>query len=68
MHNMMQEVGTHIGLKWLEEVKPRLHVFGHIHGSYGTRQTAETPYINAGNMNSALGLVNKPVVVDIENG
>jgi predicted phosphohydrolase len=37
-------------------VRPRLHVFGHIHGAYGVFQTEHTTFVNA----SRLGLDNDP--------
>jgi Icc-related predicted phosphoesterase len=41
----------HCGCKYLAgrifEVKPKLHVFGHIHGSYGTQVMGTTRYVNA---------------------
>ncbi|MEL6250902.1 MAG: metallophosphatase domain-containing protein [Bacteroidota bacterium] len=43
-------------------IKPRLHVFGHIHASNGRIETDATTYINASNYNSNLGLVNKAAV------
>ena len=33
-------------------VRPKLHVFGHIHGAYGVFQTEHTTFVNA----SLLGL------------
>ena len=30
-----------------EKIKPRLHVFGHIHEAYGQMQIADTQYVNA---------------------
>ncbi len=50
-------------LKRLEEVRPRLHVCGHIHASYGTTQLGKTRMVNAAICNEAYRPVNKPVVV-----
>lgn len=45
----------------------KIHVFGHVHASYGKRVIGNTTFINAANMNSGKGLVNKPVVMDIHS-
>ncbi len=34
-------------LATIQRVKPRLHVFGHIHHSYGTRKVDDTTHLNA---------------------
>lgn len=47
--------------KKLESLKPRVHLFGHVHASYGKKSKGATRYINASNYNSNLGIVNKPV-------
>lgn len=45
--------GFHIGVKELSErvkqVKPQLHLFGHVHESYGVSKDEHTVYINAAN-------------------
>jgi len=45
-------------------VKPRLHVFGHIHHGYGTRSTGDTLFVNAALL-GASGLSRKPIVVEL---
>lgn len=47
---------------WL--VKPKIHVFGHIHQSYGQLEREGVHFINAANLNSRRGLVNEPIHVD----
>lgn len=34
-------------LRHLKRIKPKFHIFGHIHGSYGRLETPNTQYINA---------------------
>lgn len=45
--------------------KPRLHVFGHIHGQYG-RIDGETIQVNAAVLNDRYNVTRGPVVVDLE--
>lgn len=46
-------------------VKPKLHVFGHIHGGYGEYNDGTTRFVNASLVNEAYMPVNKPIVVEI---
>jgi Icc-related predicted phosphoesterase len=43
--------GMHSGCRELLEavmrVRPKLHVFGHVHGAYGILQTHQTMFVNA---------------------
>lgn len=60
----------HCGCKALaykiKQIKPRFHIFGHVHEGYGVKQIDETTYINASTCNSKYHPVNKPIVFDIE--
>lgn len=48
------------------KVRPRVHVFGHIHHSYGViGQSSGTFYVNACICTEAYGPENSPIVVDI---
>lgn len=44
---------------------PKIHVFGHIHGSYGDEEKDGTRYYNASLVNEAYKLVNVPIVTEI---
>jgi Icc-related predicted phosphoesterase len=61
--------GTHAGCKDLInrilEVKPKVHVCGHIHEGYGNVQKGATRFINASVLNESYELVNKPVVFEL---
>lgn len=48
----------------IEEVQPKLHVFGHIHEGYGQLQKEETLFVNASIVNLRYNPVNAPVVLD----
>lgn len=50
--------------KVLKTIKPKLHVFGHIHGSYGIKKIDGTTYINASVMNEEYEVVNEPIIYD----
>lgn len=55
----------------VERIKPRLHVFGHIHGGYGKEESfmgdsyyvEEVIFVNASHMNEDYESVNKPIRV-----
>ncbi|KAL3908512.1 MAG: hypothetical protein SGILL_008454 [Bacillariaceae sp.] len=49
-----------------QRVKPRVHIFGHIHEGYGTSFDGHTLYINASSLNVQYQPVNRPIVVDID--
>jgi Icc-related predicted phosphoesterase len=60
-----QSVGDiELGLR-MDIIKTKLHVFGHIHGSYGETESNGTKYVNASSVDEAYRLVNKPIVVEI---
>ena len=47
----------------VDEIKPKIHVFGHIHGSYGYRFHNETHFFNASVLNENYNQTNKPLTV-----
>jgi Icc-related predicted phosphoesterase len=63
------EGSEHIGcpelLAAVERVRPRVHVFGHIHGSYGTRRIKDTVFYNASICNENYEPRNRPWVIDL---
>jgi Icc-related predicted phosphoesterase len=56
-------VGCEELTKAIERVKPKIHLFGHIHEGYGQVQTEHTLYINASNLDLNYRAVNKAVVI-----
>ena len=62
--------GIHTGCKVLLEkvmkIKPKLHVFGHIHEAYGTTVKDGIIFHNASLSNFAYKIVNKVEVFEIE--
>jgi Icc-related predicted phosphoesterase len=51
--------------KAVVRVKPRLHVFGHVHVGYGTLATEHTQFVNAALMGWSGDLENRPIVLSI---
>src|SRR6202012_3131967 len=49
----------------VDQVKPLLHLFGHIHGGYGIHETELTTFVNSAIMNEAYRPVNKPTVIKL---
>jgi predicted phosphohydrolase len=52
-------------LKDLQRVRPRLHLFGHIHEGYGEHRAEGTIYVNASICDVKYAPVNAPVIVDL---
>lgn len=52
-------------LKKVKEMKPNVHVFGHIHEAYGMMEDGGTKFFNASILDEGYRVVNKPLVIDI---
>lgn len=61
--------GEHVGCEDLrlrvEQVKPKFHIVGHIHESYGSMVIDDTHFINASVLNVGYNLVNDPIVFEL---
>lgn len=61
--------GEHVGcldlLEVVSESKPRYHVFGHIHGSYGEFISENTHFINASICNENYSPSNLPKIINL---
>ena len=55
-----QNVGCADLLKAVQNIKPKYHVFGHIHEDVGIFKNDHTTFINASVLNLAYQLVNPP--------
>ncbi|CAF1156670.1 unnamed protein product [Rotaria sordida] len=70
--NILDEnsAGIHVGcaqmLARIMSVRPRLHVFGHIHESYGRLENGSTIFVNASTCNLSYQPVQAPIVIDLE--
>jgi Icc-related predicted phosphoesterase len=49
----------------VEISKPKIHVFGHIHGGYGQKEYKGIKFYNASQVNEAYKIANKPWEVEI---
>ncbi len=56
-----EEVGCEDLLRKVQEIQPKLHVFGHIHEGYGVKQLDGTTYINASVLDVKYNQVNQPI-------
>jgi Icc-related predicted phosphoesterase len=60
----------HVGCPYLRmrvfKIKPIVHIFGHIHHSYGIKEEDGILFINASTLNERYVVTNKPVVVDVD--
>ena len=57
-------VGCEELLKKIEEVKPKLHISGHIHEGFGYIFNGETHFFNAAVLNDRYEFRNKPITID----
>lgn len=59
----------HVGCKDLlqkvKEIKPRTHVFGHIHESYGTAKNFGIKFINASLTSDLYEMINHPIIFEL---
>jgi Icc-related predicted phosphoesterase len=60
-----EPAGCELLLERVKQIKPRLHVFGHIHGGYGKIRIEGTLFVNASLCDEAYRPVNPPHVVDL---
>jgi hypothetical protein len=57
-------VGCEELLLKVQEIKPKIHVFGHIHEGYGYVFDGTTHYINAAVLNGRYEFRNRPLTID----
>jgi predicted phosphohydrolase len=46
-------------------VRPKLHVFGHVHAGYGVRPTTHTVFVNAALLGRDGSLENRPIIIEM---
>ena len=63
-------IGGHVGCEELYrkivEVKPKIHVCGHIHDSYGQKTMGGIEFLNASTLNDRYEHAHKPIVVEYD--
>lgn len=60
-----ENVGCEHLMHKVQDLSPDLHLFGHIHESYGLEFTSKTAFVN-GSICSPFGELNKPFVIDYD--
>lgn len=60
-----EHVGCEELMKRMLEIKPKLHIFGHIHEGYGQQQFQDTLYINASSVDERYMQNNLPIVIEL---
>ena len=60
-----EAVGCEELLPIVQRIKPRAHIFGHIHAGYGQLTQGGIQYVNASNCNEQYQLVHPPIVLDL---
>lgn len=59
-----RHTGCHILADKIKQIKPQLHIFGHVHEEYGIMTIDNTTYINTSLLNDKYELVNKCHVIN----
>jgi len=57
--------GDPVLLEAVTRVQPKLHVFGHLHGAYGTFETGNTLFVNAALLGPDGDIAEKPIALRI---
>ena len=57
--------GDAVLFKKIKDVQPKLHLFGHVHNSYGIMKLEETVFSNASVVDEQYQLVNTPRLLSI---
>lgn len=61
-----QALGCMDLLNRVKQVKPKLHIFGHIHGGRGIEYIDGTLFVNASVLNEQYEYTNKPITLDFD--
>jgi Icc-related predicted phosphoesterase len=64
-YDAFKPLGCEELLKAVERVKPRLHIFGHIHSGYGDDTNGQTIFVNASICDEEYRAVNEPRVITL---
>ena len=60
-----ENVGCEDLLKSIKEIKPKIHICGHIHEGYGQTTSSKTKFINASVLDEKYGLTNPPITFEL---
>jgi predicted phosphodiesterase len=61
-----QALGCEVLRDRVKQVRPKLHIFGHIHGGRGVEYIDGTLFINASVLNEQYEYTNKPITLDFD--
>jgi Icc-related predicted phosphoesterase len=53
-------------LKAVVRIKPKIHVFGHVHAGYGIHQTPDTTFVNAALLGPDGDIANHPILLSLD--
>jgi Icc-related predicted phosphoesterase len=65
-HSSTPHLGCEELAKAVKRIRPRLHVFGHIHGGYGQTAINGTRFVNAAALDEQYRVVHSPQVIEVE--
>ena len=60
-------LGSNALLERVNEIKPKINIFGHIHEGYGKFENKDTKFYNVSVVNDKYKLVNKITIINMEN-
>jgi Icc-related predicted phosphoesterase len=60
-----EHAGCHDLLAAVERIRPKLHIFGHIHEGAGVTESDHTTFVNASSCDAFFSPVNPPIVIDL---
>jgi len=60
-----KNIGCDYLLKRVQQIKPKYHVFGHLHSSHGVTFSVDTVFINAASLNGIYCATHYPIVFDM---
>ena len=70
VHDVIKGLNIHGGCKALlnavQHINPKVHIFGHIHESFGASIIGPTKFYNVGFLDEHYTVKNKPVLIEIE--
>jgi len=61
-----ESLGCRNLLTHVKRIKPKIHVFGHLHGGHGEDHDGSTHYVNASLLNEAYWPTNEPIVFELD--
>ena len=62
----MVHVGCEELLKAVQRIKPKLHIFGHIHEGHGQTTIDGTTFVNAAIMDGVYSPINDPITIELK--